>query len=168
MREKPSLATGSPCAVKINGEITPATYVDWSDKYGLPIVMVGGRRMYRRIFDAIGAGVPRAKSPTAVDKNVPIWERLPQPIEIESTRPRLLEMNRVKLRPLTRLREGDLVDYYGVRARVVRVSDCSADLEMPRQPREITTRDGDTRTVLGGARVERISPNSELPILSRS
>ena len=167
MREKPSIATGSPCAVKINGEFTPATYVDWSDKYNLPIVMVDGRRMYRRIFDATGTGVLRAKSPAA-DKSVSLADRLPQPIEVESSRPSLLAMNRVKLRPLTRLREGDLVDYYGVRARVVRVSDCSADLEMPRQTREITTRDGDTRTVLGGARIERISPNSELPILSRS
>lgn len=166
MREKPSIATGSPCAVKINGEFTPATYVDWSDKYNLPIVMVNGRRMYRRIFNVDGTGCLRAK-PVA-DKNIPLADRLPQPIEIESTRPRLLEMNRVKLKPLTRLREGDLVDYYGVRARVVRVSDCSADLELPRQPREITTRDGDTRTVMGRARIERISPNSEIPIISRS
>ena len=168
MRERPSIATGSPCAVKINGEITPATYVDWSEKYNLPIVMVNGRRMYRRIFDAVGTGVLRAKKSVAVDKSVPLADRLPQPIEIESTRPSLLEMNRARIKPLTRLREGDIVDYYGVRARVVRVSDCSADLEMPRQPREITTRDGDTRTVMGGARIERISPNSEIPILSRS
>lgn len=162
------MVTGSACHVRINGTITPATYVDWSDKYNLPIVMVEGRRMYRRIFDTADAKIARAKSPAAVDKNVPLWERLPQPIEIESTRPRLLEMNRVKLKPLTRLREGDLVDYYGVHARVIRVSDCSADLEMPRQTREITTRFGDTRTVMGGARIERISPNSELPIISRS
>jgi len=168
MRERPSIATGSPCAVKINGEITPATYVDWSDKYNLPIVMVNGRRMYRRIFDAVGTGVLRAKKSMAVDKSVPLADRLPQPIEIESTRPSLLAMNRARIKPLTRLREGDIVDYYGVRARVVRVSDCSADLELPRQTREITTRFGDTRTVLGGARIERISPNSEIPILSRS
>jgi len=168
MREKPSITTGSPCAVKINGEFTPATYVDWSDKYNLPIVTVNGRRMYRRIFDVVGTGCLRAKKPTAADKSVSLADRLPQPIEIESSRPSLLSMNRVKLKPLTRLREGDLVDYYGVRARVVRVSDCSADLELPRQPRDITTRDGETRTVMGGARIERISPNSELTILSRS
>lgn len=167
MREKPSITTGSPCSVKINGEFTPATYVDWSEKYNLPIVMVNGRRMYRRIFDAGETGRLRAK-PAAIDKTVPLADRLPQPIEIESSRPSLLAMNRVKLRPLTRLRMGDVVDYYGVRARVVRVSDCSADLELPRQPREITTRDGDTRTVMGGARIERISPNSEIPIISRS
>jgi len=167
MSQKPAIATGSPCAVKINGEFTPATYVDWSDKYNLPIVMVGGRRMCRRIFDAGATGVLRASSSK---KTVPLIDRLPPPPEpSESDRPSLLEMNRVRVVPLnTRLREGDLVDYYGVRARVVRVSDCSADLEMPRQPREITTRDGDTRTVMGGARIERISPNSELPILSRS
>lgn len=170
MSKKPAIATGSPCAVKINGEFTPATYVDWSDKYGLPIVMVGGRRMYRRIFDADATGVLRVKTTATPkpDRSAPLADRLPQPIEIESSRPSLLAMNRVKVRPLTRLREGDVVDYYGVRARVVRVSDCSADLEMPRQTREITTRFGDTRTVLGGPRIERISPNSEIPILSRS
>lgn len=167
MREKPSIVAGSPCSVKINGEVTPATYVDWSEKYNLPIVMVDGRRMYRKIFDVDGTGCLRAK-PAVVDKSRPLWERLPQPIEIESTRPRLLDTNRAKIRPMTRLREGDLVEYYGVRARVVRVSDCSADIELPRSPRDITTRDGDTRTVLGGARVVRISPNSELPIVTRS
>lgn len=166
MRQKPNKATGSLVAVKINGEFTPATYVDWSDKYNLPIVTVNGRRMYRRIFDVDGTGCLRAK-PTAVDKSIPLADRLPQPVETESTRPSLLAMNKVKLKPLTRLHEGDIVDYYGVKARVVRVSDCSADLELPRQPREITTRDGDTRTVMGGARIERISPNSELPILNR-
>ena len=165
MSKKPAIATGSPCAVKINGEFTPATYVDWSEKYNLPIVMVGGRRMYRRIFDADATAVLRAKP---ADRSVPLADRLPQPIEIESSRPSLLAMNRVRLKPLTRLREGDVVDHYGVHARVVRVSDCSADLELPRQAREITTRDGDTRTVLGSPRVVRISPNSELPILSRS
>ena len=164
MREKPSLAAGSPCSVKINGEVTPATYVDWSEKYNLPIVMVGGRRMYRKLVDADKSSTRRA----VVDKSRPLWERLPQPIEIESTRPRLLDTNRAKIRPMTRLREGDLVEYYGVQARVVRVSDCSADIELPRSPRDITTRDGDTRTVLGGARVVRISPNSELPIVTRS
>ena len=114
---------------------------------------------------------PNNKSPirrAVADKSLPLWERLPQPIEIESTKPRLIDMNRAKIRPMTRLREGDLVEYYGVQARVVRVSDCSADLEMPRQPREITTSDGVTRTIMGGARIERISPNSELPILKRS
>lgn len=166
MRQKPNYQPGSPVFVKINGEITPATYVDWSDKYNLPIVTVDGRRMYRKIFDAAKTDAPRVKS-SAIDKSIPLEDRLPQPIEIESTRPRLLEMNRAKIKPLTRLREGDVVDYYGVKARVVRVSDCSADLEMPRQAREITTRDGDTRTVMGGARIERISPNSELPILNR-
>jgi hypothetical protein len=164
MREKPSIVAGSPCSVKINGEVTPATYVDWSEKYNLPIVMVGGRRMYRKLVDADKSSTRRA----AVDKSRPLWERLPQPIEIESTRPRLLDTSRAKIRPMTRLREGDLVEYYGVQARVVRVSDCSADIELPRSPREITTRDGETRTVLGGARVVRISPNSELPIVTRS
>lgn len=165
MSHKPAIATGSPCAVKINGEFTPATYVDWSEKYSLPIVMVGGRRMYRRIFDVDATAVLRAKP----DKSVPLADRLPQPIEVESSRPSLLAMNRVRVVPLnTRLREGDIIDHYGVRATVVRVSDCSADVELPRQSREITTRDGDSRTVLGGARIIRISPNSELPILSRS
>jgi hypothetical protein len=165
MSQKPAIATGSPCSVKINGEFTPATYVDWSDKYNLPIVMVGGRRMYRRIFDADATAVLRARP---ADRSVPLADRLPQPIEIESSRPSLLAMNRVRAVPLnTRLREGDVVDHYGVRATVVRVSDCSADVELPRQAREITTRDGDSRTVLGSPRVIRISPNSELPILSR-
>lgn len=163
MREKPTLEPGSPVSVKINGEITPATYVGWSDKYNLPIVAVGGRKMYRKIIERVN--VVAAAKPSK--KNIPLEDRLPQPIEIESTRPSLLSMNRTRIKPLTRLRENDIVDYYGVRAKVVRVSDCSADLEMPRQPREITTRDGDTRTIVGGARIERISPNSELPILNR-
>jgi hypothetical protein len=167
MREKPAIATGSPCAVKINGEFTPATYVDWSERYNLPIVMVGGRRMYRRIFDANAAAVLRARP---ADRSVPLIDRLPPPPEpSESDRPSLLAMNRVRVVPLnTRLREGDIIDHYGARATVVRVSDCSADIELPRSPRDITTRDGDTRTVLGGARVVRISPNSELPIVTRS
>lgn len=166
MRQKPNHKPGSPVFVKINGEITPATYVDWSDKYNLPIVMVNGRKMYRKIFDAAKTNAPRTKSP-AIGKSIPLEDRLPQPIEIASTRPRLLEMNLAKIKPLTRLREGDVVDYYGVKARVVRVSDCSADLELPPKAREITTRDGDTRTIMGGTRIERISPNSELPILNR-
>lgn len=163
MRHKPTIAQGSPCVVKIDGELTPATYVDWSDKYNLPIVMVGGRKMYRKIIDGANAAATSKKN----DKDIPLQDRLPQPIEIESTRPRLLEMSRAKIKPLTRLREGDVVDYYGVKAKVVRVSDCSADLELPRRPREIVTRDGESRTVMGGARIERISPNSELPILNR-
>jgi hypothetical protein len=166
MSQKPALATGSPCAVKINGEFTPATYVDWSDRYNLPIVMVGGRRMYRKIFDAEATGSLRARPDK---KTVPLIDRLPPPPEpSESDRPSLLAMNRVRVVPLnTRLREGDIIDHYGVRATVVRVSDCSADVELPRQSREITTRDGDSRTVLGSPRVIRISPNSELPILGR-
>jgi hypothetical protein len=166
MREKPAITTGSPCAVKINGEFTPATYVDWSDKYNLPIVMVEGRRMYRRIFDADATAVLRARP---ADRSVPLIDRLPPPpAPSESDRPSLLAMNRVRVVPLnTRLREGDIIDHYGARATVVRVSDCSADVELPRQAREITTRDGDSRTVIGSPRVIRISPNSELPILGR-
>jgi hypothetical protein len=122
--------------------------------------------MYRRIFDAGATGVLRASSSK---KTVPLIDRLPPPpAPSESDRPSLLEMNRVRVVPLnTRLREGDIIDHYGARATVVRVSDCSADVELPRQPREITTRDGDSRTVIGSPRVIRISPNSELPILGR-
>jgi hypothetical protein len=96
-------------------------------------------------------------------------DRLPPPIAAdEPVRPSLLEMNRVRVKPInTRLREGDLLDYYGVKAVVVRVSDCSADLELPRQPRTIVTREGDSKTIMGSSRIVRISPNSELPILNR-
>lgn len=161
MRHKPTIEHGSPVLVKINGEITNATYEGWSEKYSLPIVLVDGRKMYRKIVEGEAAKKP-AKS-----KAESLADRLPQPEEIPSSRPSLMSMNQVKIKPLTRLREGDVVEYYGVKAKVVRVSDCSADLELPRRPREIVTRDGESRTVMGGARIERISPNSELPILNR-
>lgn len=159
MSKKPTLEPGSPCHVKVNGEITPAVYDGWSDKYSLPVVLVGGRKMYRKLVEAADA--------EKKVKTLSLAERLPQPEEIPSSRPSLLSANCVKLRPMTRLRVGDKVDYYGAVGTIVRVSDCSADVSLPRQPREITTRDGETRTVLGAAQVIRISPNSELPILNR-
>ena len=67
--------------------------------------------------------------------------------------------------PLTYLRQGDLVDYYGVPARVVRVSDCAAELSVPRAPRTFETADGKTVNVTGGMQTIRVSPNSALPLL---
>jgi hypothetical protein len=65
------------------------------------------------------------------------------------------------------LRAGDLVQYAGQPCRVVRVSESAALVEVIQKPRTITPRFGKPVTIQPRPRLERISPNSEIPILKR-
>ena len=65
------------------------------------------------------------------------------------------------------LRPGDLVEYAGQPCRVLRVSDCAAVVEVIQKPRTITPRFGKPVTIKPAPKLERISPESEIPILSR-
>jgi len=65
------------------------------------------------------------------------------------------------------LRAGDLVEYAGQRCRVLRVSDCAAVVAVVQKPRTITPRFGKPVTIQPSPKLERISPQSEIPILNR-
>ena len=65
------------------------------------------------------------------------------------------------------LRAGDLVRYAGQNCRVIRVSDCAAVVAVIQKPRIITPRFGKSVTIQPAPKLERISPQSEIPILSR-
>jgi hypothetical protein len=65
------------------------------------------------------------------------------------------------------LRAGDLVQYAGQPCRVVRVSESAALVEVIQKPRTITPRFGKPVTIQPRPKLERISPNSEIPILNR-
>ena len=65
------------------------------------------------------------------------------------------------------LRAGDLVRYAGQNCRVIRVSDCAAVVAVIQKPRIITTRFGKSVTIQPAPKLERISPQSEIPILNR-
>jgi len=65
------------------------------------------------------------------------------------------------------LRPGDLVEYAGQPCRVIRVSESSAVVAVIQKPRTITPRFGKPVTIQPAPKLERISPNSELPILNR-
>jgi hypothetical protein len=66
-----------------------------------------------------------------------------------------------------RLRPGDLIQFDGQPCRVLRVNDCSALVEVPRPPRQFTTRFGVTVHLQPSPALVRISPYSETPILNR-
>ena len=68
---------------------------------------------------------------------------------------------------LTRLREGDLVEYDNQQVRVQRVTPTAAYVALPREPRTFTTLMGQTVTVKAAPRCVAISANSEIPILNR-
>jgi hypothetical protein len=68
---------------------------------------------------------------------------------------------------LYHLRAGDLVEYAGQRCRVLRVSDCAAVVAVTQKPRIITPRFGQPVTIQPRPKLERISPESPLPILNR-
>ena len=68
---------------------------------------------------------------------------------------------------LTRLREGDLVEYDKQQVRVQRVTPTAAYVALPREPRTFTTLMGQTVTVKAAPRCVAISANSEIPILNR-
>jgi len=65
------------------------------------------------------------------------------------------------------LRAGDLVEYAGQRCRVVRVNESAAVVEVIQKPRTITPRFGKPVTIQPKPKLERISPDSPLPILNR-
>ena len=65
------------------------------------------------------------------------------------------------------LRAGDLVEYAGQPCRVIRVNESNAIVEVIQKPRTITPRFGKPVTIQPKPKLERISPNSEIPILNR-
>ena len=65
------------------------------------------------------------------------------------------------------LRAGDFVQYAGQPCRVVRVSESAAVVEVIQKPRTITPRFGKPVTIQPAPKRERISANSEIPILNR-
>ena len=65
------------------------------------------------------------------------------------------------------LRAGDVVRYAGQNCRVLRVTESSAVVEVVQKPRTITPRFGKPVTIQPSPKLERISPNSEIPILNR-
>ena len=65
------------------------------------------------------------------------------------------------------LRAGDLVEYAGQPCRVIRVNESNAIVEVIQKPRTITPRFGKPVTIQPKPKLDRISPNSELPILNR-
>ena len=65
------------------------------------------------------------------------------------------------------LRAGDVVRYAGQNCRVVRVTESAAVVAVVQKPRTITPRFGKPVTIQPSPKLERISPNSEIPILNR-
>ena len=68
---------------------------------------------------------------------------------------------------LYHLRAGDLVEYAGQPCRVLRVTESSAVIMVARPARTITPRFGKPVTIQPRPKLERISPDSPLPILNR-
>ena len=65
------------------------------------------------------------------------------------------------------LRPGDLVEYAGQPCRVLRVNECCAVVEVIQPKRTITPRFGKPVTIQPRPKLDRICPNSEIPILNR-
>lgn len=65
------------------------------------------------------------------------------------------------------LRAGDLVQYAGQPCRVLRVSDSAAVVEVIQKPRIITPRFGKPVTIQPKPKHDRISAESQIPILNR-
>lgn len=65
------------------------------------------------------------------------------------------------------LRAGDVVEYAGQPCRVIRVNESAALVAVIQKPRTITPRFGKPVTIQPKPKLERISPNSEIPILNR-
>ena len=65
------------------------------------------------------------------------------------------------------LRAGDLVEYAGQPCRVIRVTESAALVAVIQKPRTITPRFGKPVTIQPKPKLDRISPNSEIPILHR-
>jgi hypothetical protein len=65
------------------------------------------------------------------------------------------------------LRAGDIVEYAGQPCQVLRVTDCAAVVAVVQPPRTITPRFGKPVTIQPSPKLERICPQSEIPILNR-
>jgi hypothetical protein len=65
------------------------------------------------------------------------------------------------------LRAGDVIRYAGQNCRVLRVTESSAVVAVVQKPRTITPRFGKPVTIQPAPKLERISPNAEIPILNR-
>jgi hypothetical protein len=65
------------------------------------------------------------------------------------------------------LRAGDVVRYAGQNCRVVRVTESAAVVAVVQKPRTIVPRFGKPVTIQPSPKLERISPNAEIPILNR-
>jgi hypothetical protein len=65
------------------------------------------------------------------------------------------------------LRAGDCVIYAGQRCQVVRVTESAAVVAVVQKPRTICPRFGKPVTIQPSPKLERISPQSEIPILNR-
>ena len=65
------------------------------------------------------------------------------------------------------LRTGDMVQYAGQPSRALRITDCAAVVAVVRPPRQFTTLAGKTVRLQPSPKLERISSNSEIPILNR-
>ena len=65
------------------------------------------------------------------------------------------------------LRAGDVVEYAGQPCRIIRVTESAAVVAVVQKPRTITPRFGKPVTIQPRPKLERISPNAEIPILTR-
>ena len=65
------------------------------------------------------------------------------------------------------LRAGDVVEYAGLPCRVIKVSESAALVAVIQKPRTITPRFGKPVTIQPAPKLERISPQSEIPVLNR-
>ena len=65
------------------------------------------------------------------------------------------------------LRAGDVVEYAGQPCQVLRVTESAAVIAVVQKPRTITPRFGKPVTIQPAPKRAWISPNSEIPILSR-
>jgi len=67
----------------------------------------------------------------------------------------------------TYLQPGDLIPYAGQICRIVSVNDCAAVVAVPQPARSFWTIFGKHVRLQPGPKLERISPNSCVPILNR-
>ena len=71
------------------------------------------------------------------------------------------------MNPDTYLHAGDRIAYAGQVCEVIRVTESAAVVALPRPARTFTTLFGKTVTIQPSPKLERISPNSCVPILNR-
>lgn len=87
----------------------------------------------------------------------------------ESKQARLFASPKLQMETLSpfRLRAGDVVRLAGKPCHVLRVTDCSAVVAVPKQPREFTTIFGVRVRIQPKPGLVHISSQSEVPILNR-